>query len=133
MPVAYEGALKLKEISYVHAEGYGAGEMKHGPLAMIDENFPTIAIVPKDSVYEKNISNIQEIKARRGPIIAIATEGDTDILHLTKDVIYIPKTLEMLTPFLTVIPLQLFAYYSGVLRGCDVDKPRNLAKSVTVE
>ncbi len=133
MPVAYEGALKLKEISYVHAEGYSAGEMKHGPLAMVDENFPTIAIVPQDSVYEKNISNIQEIKARKGPVIAIATEGDTNILHLTKDVIYIPKTLEMLTPFLTVIPLQLFAYYSGVLRGCDVDKPRNLAKSVTVE
>lgn len=132
-PIAYEGALKLKELSYVHAEGYGAGEMKHGPIAMIDENFPTICIVPKDSVYEKNISNMQEIKARRGPLIAIATKGDKDILQLTKDVIYIPKTLEMLTPFLTVLPLQLFAYYSAALRGYDVDKPRNLAKSVTVE
>lgn len=131
--VAYEGALKLKEISYVHAEGYGSGEMKHGPLAMIDENFPTIAIVPSDSVYEKNISNIQEIKARKGPIIAIATEGNEEIKDMVDDVIYIPKTLEMLTPLLTVVPLQLFAYYSGVLRGLDVDKPRNLAKSVTVE
>ncbi len=132
-PIAYEGALKLKELSYVHAEGYGSGEMKHGPIAMIDENFPTICIVPQDSVYEKNISNMQEIKARRGPLIAIATKGDKDILHITKDVIYVPKTLEMLTPFLTVLPLQLFAYYSAALRGYDVDKPRNLAKSVTVE
>lgn len=133
LAVAYEGALKLKEISYVHAEGYGSGEMKHGPLAMIDENFPTIAIVPQDSVYEKNISNIHEIKARRGKVIAIATEGDKEIGKLADDVIYVPKTLEMLTPLLTVIPLQLFAYFSGVLRGLDVDKPRNLAKSVTVE
>ena len=133
LAVAYEGALKLKEISYVHAEGYGSGEMKHGPLAMIDENFPTIAIVPQDSVYEKNISNMHEIKARRGPLIAIATEGDKEIGEIADDIIYIPKTLEMLTPLLTVIPLQLFAYFSGVLRGLDVDKPRNLAKSVTVE
>jgi len=132
-PVALEGALKLKEISYVHAEGYGAGEMKHGPIALIDENFPTLAICPKDSVYEKMISNIQEIKARRGKIIALTTEGNREIKKLVDDVIYIPKTLEMLTPILTVIPLQLFAYYIGVLRGCDVDKPRNLAKSVTVE
>lgn len=133
LPIAYEGALKLKELSYVHAEGYGAGEMKHGPLAMIDQNFPSMCIVPKDSVYEKNISNMQELKARRGPLIAIATKGDKDILHTTRDVIYIPKTLEMLTPFLSVVPLQLFAYYSTVIRGFDVDKPRNLAKSVTVE
>ncbi|MDO8633218.1 MAG: SIS domain-containing protein, partial [Candidatus Wildermuthbacteria bacterium] len=132
-PVALEGALKLKEISYVHAEGYGAGEMKHGPIALIDENFPTIAICPSDSVYEKMVSNIQEIKARNGKLIAIATEGNEDIKNIVDDVFYIPKTLEMLTPLLSVIPLQLFAYYMGVLRGHDVDKPRNLAKSVTVE
>ena len=132
-PVALEGALKLKEISYVHAEGYGAGEMKHGPIALIDENFPTIAVVPSDSVYEKMISNIEEIKAREGPIIAVATQGNKKIEKLVDDVIYIPKTLEMLTPILSVIPLQLLAYYIGVLRNCDVDKPRNLAKSVTVE
>lgn len=132
-PVALEGALKLKEISYVHAEGYSAGEMKHGPIAMIDENFPSIIIAPQDSVYEKMLSNIQEIRARKGPVIAIATEGDEEIGRMVDDVIYIPKTLEMLTPMLSVIPLQLFAYYFAVLRGCDVDKPRNLAKSVTVE
>jgi len=132
-PVALEGALKLKEISYIHAEGYGAGEMKHGPIALIDENFPTIAICPEDSVYEKMISNIEEIKAREGKIIALTTEGNKKIEDLVDDVIYVPKTLEMLTPILSVIPLQLFAYYMGVLRGCDVDKPRNLAKSVTVE
>ncbi|MBI2642412.1 MAG: glutamine--fructose-6-phosphate transaminase (isomerizing) [Candidatus Wildermuthbacteria bacterium] len=132
-PVALEGALKLKEISYVHAEGYGAGEMKHGPIALIDENFPTIAICPSDSVYEKMVSNIQEIKARNGKVIAVATEGNEDIKNIIDDVFYIPKTLEMLTPLLSVIPLQLFAYYMGVLRGYDVDKPRNLAKSVTVE
>ena len=101
--------------------------------ALIDENFPTVAICPSDSVYEKMISNIQEIKARKGPVIAIATEGNEEIKNIVDDVIYIPKTLEMLTPILSVIPLQLFAYYMGVLRGCDVDKPRNLAKSVTVE
>lgn len=132
-PVALEGALKLKEISYAHAEGYSAGEMKHGPIAMIDENFPSIVIAPQDSVYEKMLSNIQEIRARKGPVIAIATEGDEEIGKMVTDVIYIPKTLEMLTPMLSVIPLQLFAYYFAVLRGHDVDKPRNLAKSVTVE
>ncbi|MDP4007338.1 MAG: glutamine--fructose-6-phosphate transaminase (isomerizing) [bacterium] len=132
-PVALEGALKLKEISYIHAEGYGAGEMKHGPLAMIDENFPTFALCPSDSVYEKMISNVQEIKARRGPVIALATKGNEEIKEIVDDVVYIPKTLEMLTPILSVIPLQLFAYYMGVLKGHDVDKPRNLAKSVTVE
>jgi glucosamine--fructose-6-phosphate aminotransferase (isomerizing) len=132
-PVALEGALKLKEISYVHAEGYGAGEMKHGPIALIDKDFPTIAICPLDSVYEKMVSNIQEIKARGGPIIALTTEGNKEIEDLVEDVIYIPKTLEMLTPMLSVVPLQLFAYYIGILRSCDVDKPRNLAKSVTVE
>ncbi len=132
-PIALEGALKLKEISYIHAEGYGAGEMKHGPLALIDENFPTIAILTSDSVYKKTLSNAEEIKTRKGPIIAIATEGNEEIKNLTDDIIYIPKTLEMLTPILTVIPLQLFSYYMGVLKGYDVDKPRNLAKSVTVE
>jgi glucosamine--fructose-6-phosphate aminotransferase (isomerizing) len=133
MPVACEGALKLKEISYVHAEGYGAGEMKHGPIAMIDKNFPSVFIVPSDSVYEKMVSNIQEVKARGGPVVAVATEGNEEIKEIADDVIYIPKTLEMLTPLLSVVPLQLFAYYFGVLRGIDVDKPRNLAKSVTVE
>ncbi len=132
-PIALEGALKLKEISYIHAEGYGAGEMKHGPIALIDENFPTFAICHSDSVYEKVISNVQEIKARKGKVIALATEGNEEIKNIAEDVLYIPKTLEMLSPILAVIPLQLFAYYMGVLRGCDVDKPRNLAKSVTVE
>ncbi|TRZ64223.1 MAG: glutamine--fructose-6-phosphate transaminase (isomerizing) [Spirochaetia bacterium] len=132
-PVALEGALKLKEISYIHAEGYGAGEMKHGPIALIDKNFPTFGIAPSDSVYEKMISNLEEIKARGGPILAVATEGNEKIKKIIEDVIYIPKTLEMLTPILSVIPLQLFAYYCAVLRGLDVDKPRNLAKSVTVE
>ena len=132
-PIAYEGALKLKEVSYIHAEGYGAGEMKHGPLAMIDEAFPTLAIVPKDSVYEKMISNIEEIKARKGRVIALATEGDMNVREHADDVIYMPKTLEMLSPILSVVPLQLFAYYIAVMRGFNVDRPRNLAKSVTVE
>ena len=132
-PVAIEGALKLKEISYVHAEGYGAGEIKHGPLALIEKDFPALAICPSDSVYEKMTSNIQEIKARKGKVIAIATDGNEEIKELADDVIYIPKTLEMLTPILSIIPLQLFAYHMGVMRECDVDKPRNLAKSVTVE
>jgi glucosamine--fructose-6-phosphate aminotransferase (isomerizing) len=132
-PIALEGALKIKEISYVHAEGYPSGEMKHGTIALIDKNFPSIFICPKDSVYEKNLSGIQEIKARGGKIIAIATEGDSSIKKMVDDVIYIPKTLEMLTPLLSVVPLQLLAYYVGIKRGLDVDKPRNLAKSVTVE
>ena len=132
-PVALEGALKLKEISYIHAEGYGAGEMKHGPIAMIDKNFPSLFIAVSDSMYEKTVNNIQEIKARNSPVIAIATEGNKEIAKLADDVIYIPKTLEMLTPILSSVPLHLFAYYVGVLRGHDVDKPRNLAKSVTVE
>lgn len=132
-PIALEGALKLKEISYIHAEGYSAGEMKHGPIALIDENFPSVLIAPKDKVYEKMISNMQEIKARDGKVIAIATEGDAAIKKLCDNVIYIPETLELTSPLLTIIPLQLFAYYMAVLRGCDVDKPRNLAKSVTVE
>ncbi len=132
-PVALEGALKLKEISYIHAEGYGAGEMKHGPIALIDKDMPTVVIAPSDSVYEKVVSNIQEIKARRGKVIAIVTEGNKEMGKLVDDVIYIPETLELTSPFLSIIPLQLFAYYMAVLRGCDVDKPRNLAKSVTVE
>jgi glucosamine--fructose-6-phosphate aminotransferase (isomerizing) len=132
-PIAAEGALKIKEISYVHAEGYATGEMKHGPIALIDKDFPSLFIATKDSVYEKTISGMQEIKARGGRIIAIATEGDTEIKKIADDVIYIPKTLEMLTPLLSVVPLQLFAYFVGVSKGLDVDKPRNLAKSVTVE
>jgi glucosamine--fructose-6-phosphate aminotransferase (isomerizing) len=131
--IAFEGALKLKEISYVHAEGCGAGEMKHGPLAMIDENFPTIAIAPSDSVYEKMISNIQVVRARKGPIIAVATEGNDGIKDFADDVMYIPETIEMLQPILSVIPLQLFAYYFAKEKGYNVDRPRNLAKSVTVE
>ncbi len=132
-PIALEGAIKLKELSYIHAEGYGAGEMKHGPIAMIDENFPTLAVATQDSVYEKNVSNIHELKARKGPVIALATEGDTEISKLADDVIYVPKTLEMLSPILNVIPLQLFAYYFAKEKGLNVDRPRNLAKSVTVE
>lgn len=132
-PIALEGALKIKEISYIHAEGYPSGEMKHGPIAMINKNFPSVFVVPKDSVYEKNISSMQEIKARGGKIIAIATKGDKEIKKHADDVIYIPKTLEMLTPLLSVVPLQLLAYYVGTGKGYDVDKPRNLAKSVTVE
>jgi len=132
-PIALEGALKLKEISYLHAEGVGGGELKHGPLALVDENFPTIAICPSDSVYEKMVSNIQEIKARGGPVLAIATQGNEEIKTIVDDVIYIPKTLEMLTPLLSIIPLHLFAYYIANFLGCDIDRPKNLAKSVTVE
>lgn len=132
-PVALEGALKLKEIAYVHAEGYNGGEMKHGPIALIDSNLPSIVIATTDSCYEKNISHIQELKVRGGKVIAIASQGNEEIAGLADDVFFIPKTLEMLTPILSVIPLQLFAYYSALERGCDVDKPRNLAKSVTVE
>lgn len=132
-PVALEGALKLKEISYVHAEGYGAGEMKHGPLAMIDTKFPTLAIVPQDSVYEKTLSNMIEIKARKGPLIAIATEGDERVKEIANDVIYIPQTIEQLSPILSGIVVQLFAYHFAAEKGLNVDRPRNLAKSVTVE
>jgi len=132
-PIAYEGALKLKEIAYIHAEGYAAGEMKHGPIALIEPSFPTIAIAPEDSAYEKVLSNIQEIRAREGRIIAVTTAGNQQLRSLVDDVIEVPKNLEILMPLLTVVPLQLFAYHCAVLRGCDVDKPRNLAKSVTVE
>lgn len=132
-PVALEGALKLKEISYIHAEGYPAAEMKHGPIALIDDNMPVVVLAPRDQVYDKVISNIQEIKARRGNVIAIATEGDAYIPNLVNDVIYIPEANDFVLPLLSIIPLQLLAYHVAVLRGCDVDQPRNLAKSVTVE
>lgn len=130
---AMEGALKLKECSYIHAEGMNATELKHGPLSLIDKNFPSFVIAPEDSMYEKSKSGIQEIKARGGRVIAITTEGNAELKHLADDVIYIPKTLEILTPILAFIPMQLFSYYISVARGNDVDKPRNLAKSVTVE
>ncbi|MFC1609218.1 glutamine--fructose-6-phosphate transaminase (isomerizing) [Patescibacteria group bacterium] len=133
MPIAYEGALKIKETSYIHAEGYPSGEMKHGPIALIDEKFPSVFIAPKDSVYEKNISGIEEVRARKGKVLTIATKGDRNISKVSDDVIYIPKTLEMLTPIIATVPLQILSYYAGTLKGYDVDKPRNLAKSVTVE
>ncbi len=132
-PIALEGALKLKEISYIHAEGYSAAEMKHGPIALIDSKTPTVFLVPQDAMYEKTLANLAMIRARKGPIIALATEGDKSIRKVSEDVIYLPKTLELLNPILASVPLQLFAYHIAVARGCDVDKPRNLAKSVTVE
>lgn len=132
-PVALEGALKLKEISYIHAEGYPAAEMKHGPIALVDEKTPSVFLAPKDGLYEKTFSNIEEIKARKGPVIAIASEGDDQIARKADDIVYIPRVPDQLFPLLGVIPLQLLAYHIAVARGCDVDKPRNLAKSVTVE
>jgi glucosamine--fructose-6-phosphate aminotransferase (isomerizing) len=132
-PIALEGALKLKEISYIHAEGYSAAEMKHGPIALIDAKTPTVFLVPQDSMYDKTMANLAMIRARKGPIIAIATEGDKQIAKVADDVIYLPPALELIYPLLATIPLQLFAYHIAVTRGCDVDKPRNLAKSVTVE
>lgn len=132
-PVALEGALKLKEISYVHAEGYPAAEMKHGPIALIDRDMPVVFIATHDGTYEKVISNIEEVRARGGRVLAIATEGDTEIVKRVDEVVYVPETDALLTPLLTVVPLQLLAYYMAVHRGCDVDQPRNLAKSVTVE
>ncbi len=132
-PIALEGALKLKEISYVHAEGYPAAEMKHGPIALVDSSTPSVFLCPQNAVYDKTMSNLEEVKARKGPIVAIATEGDTDIAKKTDDVIYIPSSLDPLYPLLAVVPLQLLAHHIATLRGCDVDKPRNLAKSVTVE
>jgi glucosamine--fructose-6-phosphate aminotransferase (isomerizing) len=132
-PVALEGALKLKEISYIHAEGYPAAEMKHGPIALIDDDMPVVVVAPKDAIYDKIISNIEEVRARGGSIIAITTEGNIDIQSKAEHVIYIPKTMDFLVPLLSVIPLQLYAYHIAVLRGCHVDQPRNLAKSVTVE
>jgi len=132
-PVALEGALKLKEISYIHAEGYPAAEMKHGPIALIDENMPVVFIAVKDNVYEKVLSNMEEVKARRGKIISVVTEVDEKVKKLSDHIIQIPQTFDLLMPILAVIPLQLLAYHIAVLRGCDVDQPRNLAKSVTVE
>ncbi|MDY0151468.1 MAG: SIS domain-containing protein [Candidatus Cloacimonas sp.] len=132
-PVALEGALKLKEISYIHAEGYPAAEMKHGPIALIDKNMPVIAIATKDPLFDKIYSNLQEVRARKGRIITIATEGDTELAKISEHVIYIPDTMTNLQPLLTVIPLQLLAYHVADLKGFDVDQPRNLAKSVTVE
>jgi len=132
-PVALEGALKLKEISYIHAEGYPAAEMKHGPIALIDKNMPVIVIATSKGHYEKVVSNIQEIKSRNGRILAVVTEGDVTVKGIADHVIEIPETEEALTPLLTTIPLQLLSYYIAVMRDCDVDQPRNLAKSVTVE
>ncbi len=132
-PVALEGALKLKEISYIHAEGYPAAEMKHGPIALIDKDMPVVFIATKDSGYEKIVSNIQEVKARKGQVIAVVTEGDTQIKKIADYTIEVPDTLEPLMPLISVIPLQLLAYHIAIMRGCNVDQPRNLAKSVTVE
>ncbi len=132
-PIALEGALKLKEISYIHAEGYPAGEMKHGPIALIDEHMPVVVVAPQDRVYDKMISQIEQVKARGGIVIAVANEGDDFIATKADHVLRVPRASELLTPVLTVIPLQLLAYHMAVRRGADVDQPRNLAKSVTVE
>jgi glucosamine--fructose-6-phosphate aminotransferase (isomerizing) len=132
-PSALEGALKLKEISYIHAEGYAAGEMKHSPIALVTDTFPVICVAVKGDTYDKMVSNIQEIAARKGLILSVATVGDESIKAHSKDVIYIPECFEAFSPILVAVPLQLFAYYIAVNRGCDVDQPRNLAKSVTVE
>ncbi len=128
-----EGALKLKEISYIHAEGYPAAEMKHGPIALVDESTPSVFLMPQGAVYDKVLANVQEIKARGGPVIAVVGEGDQLAAELADDVIEVPPTPEYLQPIVTSVPLQMLAYHIAVLRGCDVDKPRNLAKSVTVE
>lgn len=132
-PIALEGALKLKEISYIHAEGYPAAEMKHGPIALVDEHLPVVFVATKDSYHEKIVSNIQEIKARKGKVVAVVSEGDNTVTSLTDDVMVVPLVHEIIAPILSVVPLQLLSYYIGVNRGLDVDKPRNLAKSVTVE
>ena len=128
-----EVALKLMELAYVHAEGYPAGEMKHGPISLIDENMPVIALMPDNNLYEKMFSNISEVKARGGKLIVIATEGNPDISKLADHVIYIPKVSDLVAPIIGSIPMQLLAYHIAIRRGCDVDQPRNLAKSVTVE
>jgi glucosamine--fructose-6-phosphate aminotransferase (isomerizing) len=132
-PTALEGALKLKEISYIHAEGYPAAEMKHGPIALIDDMMPVVFIAPRDAVYGKIVSNMEEVKARGGKVIALVNECDAQVDRLADACIEIPETHELLSPILTIIPLQLFSYYVAVRRGCNVDQPRNLAKSVTVE
>ncbi len=133
MPTAYEGALKLKEISYIHAEGYPAGEMKHGPIALIDEEMPVVAICPQDPWYEKTVSQVEQTKARGGVVIAIATDGDEQLPEVADHILWVPETPWLLNPVTTMVPLQLLAYHIAVLRGADVDQPRNLAKSVTVE
>ncbi len=132
-PIASEGALKLKEVAYIHAEAYAGGELKHGPIAMLDANFPIVALVPLDEVYEKMISNIEEVRARKAPVLAFATEGDEQIGNIATDVVYLPKVHPILQPIISTVPLHLFAYYVGLARGLNVDRPRNLAKSVTVE
>ncbi|HEY7414262.1 MAG TPA: SIS domain-containing protein, partial [Ktedonobacteraceae bacterium] len=132
-PTALEGALKLKEISYIHAEGFPAGELKHGSIALLDPATPLIAIATASHVYEKVVSNIQEVRARDARVIAVATEGDDRIRRHADDILYVPETLEIFSPLLAIIPLQLLAYHAAVARGCNVDQPRNLAKSVTVE
>lgn len=132
-PIAYEGSLKLKEVTYIHAEGYAGGELKHGPIALLDKNFPIIAIAPEDDVSEKMVSNIEEVKARSAPVLAITTEGNRAVTAVADDVLFIPKVHPILQPIITTIPMQLLSYYIGVEKGLDVDKPRNLAKSVTVE
>jgi glucosamine--fructose-6-phosphate aminotransferase (isomerizing) len=132
-PVALEGALKLKEISYIHAEGYPAGEMKHGPIALIDENMPVFFVAVNSSIYDKVLSNIEEVKARDGVVLAIATEGNKEIAKKADEVIYVPETIEDTSVFLTSVVTQFFAYHCATLKGLDVDQPRNLAKSVTVE
>ena len=133
MPIAYEGALKLKEVSYIHAEGYPAGEMKHGPIALIDESMPVVCLVPRDPWHEKMISQIQQAKARGGMVIAVATDGDELVGNMADHVFWLPDAPWMLAPVLAVLPLQLLAYHIAAIRGLDVDQPRNLAKSVTVE
>ena len=132
-PIALEGALKLKEISYIHAEGYPAAEMKHGPIALIDENMPVVFIATNMSAHEKIISNIQEVKARKGKVIAIVNNGDEVIKGLADEIIEIPETDDLLSPLVSIVPLQLLSYHIALMRGCNVDQPRNLAKSVTVE
>ena len=128
-----EGALKLKEISYIHAEGYPAAEMKHGPIALIDENMPVVFLATNISAYDKIVSNVQEVKARKGKVIAVVNKGDTQIRAVADHVIEVPETEEILSPLITIVPLQLLAYHIAIMRGCNVDQPRNLAKSVTVE
>jgi glucosamine--fructose-6-phosphate aminotransferase (isomerizing) len=133
MPIAYEGALKLKEISYIHAEAYPAGEMKHGPIALIDKKMPVLAIMPKDKWYEKMLSQVEQAKSRGGKIIAVATDGDDKVIDIADEILWIPDAPWMVNPILAAIPLQMLAYHIAAMRGLDVDQPRNLAKSVTVE
>src|SRR4029434_141237 len=132
-PIALEGALKLKELSYIHAEGYAGGEMKHGPIALIDQQMPVVILAPRSRVHDKIVSNLEEIKARDGIIIAVGTEGDETLKQHAQHVLYVPDVPDLLQPLVLVLPLQLLAYHIAVRRGCDVDQPRNLAKSVTVE